>query len=185
MAAAEPSAISYETELPFAWRADPAPDEATLEGWLYANLALLRALARIETGTAITIEKEHGVDPYLVQVLERVESKLDMALNLLARLSAAQGELPHRLPVKLSAQHIEWTDVRAPDTAQEITLSLYLSPKLPEPLMLRARVTSVTPVFGGFSCVAELLERDDEFQEWMTRTVFRYHRRALQARHPQ
>ena len=46
-------------------------------------------------------------------------------------------------------------------------------------LQLHARIISS----AGGRCVAALLDEDPEFEEWMTRTLFRYHRRGLQARH--
>jgi len=183
MTAAEPSTVSYSTILPLSWQAASVQDETTQARWHHANLALLRALAGIEA--TLPLEGEHDRDSHLVKTLERLESKIDIALSLLARLSNGQAELPRQLPVTLSAQHIEWTDTASPKAGQEIMLTVYLNPKLPEPLMLRAKVADVTSVDGGFRCVAEFLDQDEEFLDWMTRTVFRYHRRALQARHQQ
>ena len=183
MISADSPTVSYSADLPLSWQVAPVHDEGMQTRQLYANLVLLRALATIEA--AAPIEGEHDRDSHLAKTLERLESKLDIALSLIARLSGGQAELPRQLPMTLGVQYIEWIDMAPPKTDQEVTLTVYLSPRLPEPLILQAKVMSVLPVDNGSRCIAELLEHDEEFLEWMTRTVFRYHRRALQARHQQ
>jgi hypothetical protein len=42
-------------------------------------------------------------------------------------------------------------------------------------------VKELQPQQNGVKVVAEFLDMTEDFDEWLTRTLFRYHRRALQA----
>lgn len=168
--------ITYQASLPLSWRAEPAPSAAMLASWRYANISLLRGLATLESAA---LDREHDGDSPLNKTLERLESKLDIALSMLARVTMQNVLLPAPVPVTLSARSVEWlSDLPLPTAQEKVLISLYLSPRLPEPLQLHAEV--VTTASGR--CVVHLLDDDEEFDEWMTRTLFRYHRRGLQAR---
>jgi len=177
----ESSTVGYTANLPLSWKPVSDVDKTEQVGRLHSNLALLRGLASIEA--AALTEIEHERDALLSKALERLEAKVDIAINLLARLTLSQTELPKPMAVTLRAQSIEWIDATPPELNQEVTLTVYLSPKLPEPLILQARIIEVKHLDTAYRCIAELHERDEEFEEWMIRTVFRYHRRELQARH--
>lgn len=176
--------ISFQTSLPLAWEIPVAPDAATQALWRQDNLALLRALATLES---VVTDKERESEQALGKALERMEAKVDIMLSLLARLASRESGLPAPSPLTLAAHRVEWSCPAAslPPTDRQILLKLYLSPKLPEPLRLWVRVATqaVTPGSAACFCVAEFLDEDPEFEEWMTRTLFRYHRRTLQARH--
>lgn len=168
--------ITYQASLPLSWRAEPAPSAAMRTTWRYSNISLLRGLATLESAA---LDREHDGDTPLNKALERLESKLDIALSMLARVSMLNVQLPSPVPVTLSARSVEWlSDLPLPAPQEKVLISLYLSPRLPEPLQLHAHI--VTTASGR--CVAQLLDEDEEFDEWMTRTLFRYHRRGLQAR---
>jgi len=169
------SGITYQAKLPLLWQ--PAnPDGQDIISARQSNIGLLRALATIET----IPEKDPDAEASVAKTIDRLEAKLDIAMRLLSRLIAQQTEMPLPAEVVLSAHQIEWhamTDAPVQDAV--IRIALYLSPHLPEPVQLYARVTSSAPV----PYQAEFLDHDEEFEDWMTRTLFRYHRRELQARH--
>lgn len=170
------SGITYQAVLPLRWQYEALPSDTTLSLARQSNVSLLHALTTLES----VAEKDHDADPAIAKAVDRLESKLDIALTLLARIVEQQMSIPARIPVRLGVNQIEWQGtLDFPNNDSIIRVSLHLSPKLPEPLQLYARViTSQTE-----ACVAEFLDRDAEFEEWITRTLFRYHRRALQARH--
>jgi hypothetical protein len=172
----ESSGIAYRANLPLGWRAE-TPDAARQAACLHANVALLRALAIIESAPS---ERDHEPDSPLARSMDRLEAKLDIAMSLLSRLAMQRVDMPPQVPVTLTSAAVEWSGEQGlPDSGDEVLITLYLSEKLPEPLQLNARV--VYSAEGR--CVAEILCRDPEFEEWLTRTLFRYHRRSLQARH--
>ena len=178
--------ITFQTRLPLAWENPGTPDEATLGAWRQENLTLLRALATLES---MVPDKERELDQALGKAVERMEAKIDVMLTLMARLVGQQNSLPPSLPLTLAAQHVEWAcpAAVAPPADSHVLLKVYPSPKLPEPLRLWVRVATQPARSQGEDCycLAEFLDEDAEFEEWMTRTLFRYHRRALQARHQQ
>lgn len=169
--------ISYEAKLPLDWQ--PAADISAgiVAQWQQANLALLQALATLE---AAAPEKEAAESEHATQkAIERLDAKLDVALVLLARLLAQHTRMPPEVPVSLGVRSIAWQAPHGiPAAGIEVQLQLFLSPRLPLPLQFRARVDGV----AGAQCRATLLDVDAELEEWLTRTLFRYHRRALQAR---
>jgi predicted transcriptional regulator len=173
----EASGIAYQASLPLCWRELDAPTVSELLAWRYANIALLRGLATLEVASS---DLDHEADTPQAKALERLESKLDIALSMLARVTTRDISMPPPQAITLRAERIEWaSDQPLPAEGREIAISLYLSPRLPEPLQLHARVVDATP----HRCIATLLDDEPEFEEWMTRTLFRYHRRGLQARH--
>ena len=178
--------ITFQTTMPLAWEVPGAPDEVTLAAWRHDNIVLLRALATLES---MAPDKEREPEQALGKALERMEAKVDIMLALLARLINQQTMPPASCPLTLAAQRVEWAcpAISAPPADSRVLLKLYLSPKLPEPLRLWVKVA--TQPAGAESadcyCLAEFLDEDAEFEEWMTRTLFRYHRRALQARRQQ
>lgn len=176
MTSSDTPGITYQASLPLSWREEPAPSPAMLAGWRYANIALLRGLATLE---AASVERDHDHDGHVAKALERLESKLDIALNLLAHVALRNVDMPAPLAVTLGPRSVEWlSDQPLPAVEQRVLVSLYLSPRLPEPLQLHGRVAYA----AQGRCVVMLLDEEAEFDEWMTRTLFRYHRRGLQAR---
>ena len=167
--------ITYQATLPLHWE-EATPTDAVLAQARHGNLVLLQALATLESAA----DKDYDADPAVAKAVERLEAKLDIVLSLLSKLVAQQLEIPTSVPVTLGVRSIQWQAAAIlPTVGAIIKLSLHLSLKLPEPLRIFARVTAVQ----GEHYSAEFLDTDEELEEWITRTLFRYHRRALQARH--
>lgn len=173
--------VSLQAPLPFAWCVEQQASATVLDLRRHGNIAILRALAVIEsTGP----EREHDLPDGVQKSLDHLESKLDLVLLLVAELTRAGASLPPEKPVTLFSDHIVWIDNgdNAPMAGQHILLNLYPSLRLPQPLQLSATVSNVDMQPGVSHISARFDELDDELGEWLTRTIFRYHRRALQAR---
>lgn len=171
------SGISYSAVLPLSCETRPVP-ELLRQQWTHANIALLRALATIE---AMPTEREIDPGP-TTKALDRLEAKVDLTLSLLGRLLAQGTVMPAALPVTLSANAVEWEDASGPKVGNDVALTLFLSQKLPQPLLLCATVVAVEVRATGVHTRAELLPAGAEMQDWLERTIFRYHRRAIQSR---
>ena len=171
--------VLLEATLPLEWATTPTLTQANNELQRQGNVALLRALSAIETSLP-----EHEVHTEATQkALERVEAKLDIVFLLLSRLAAANVMLPPEKAVTLSSETITWLESGASPTAgQSIQISIYLNPRLPQPLHLPVTVKDLHTMDNGVEVVATLQPLGNELEEWLTRTIFRYHRRALQAR---
>lgn len=173
------SGVSYQAEMPLGWQSGPLPAATVLNEWMHTNVVLLHALATMET-QAPARENESGND--VERKLERVEVKLDLTLNLLSKLLAQHIPQPDACPVTLSASRIEWIGKGTPP-AGNIVISLFVNPRLAQPLLLPASVRSATVVATGTRIVAEFTHLSEETEEWLERTVFRNHRRFIQSRH--
>jgi hypothetical protein len=170
------SGITYQAALPLRWQRQAAPSDEALAVARHANMTLLQALSTLESAS----DKDHDADQPAAKSIERLEAKLDIALSLLSKLVAQHTETMPVRPVTMGVHHIEWREETADlDPGTTVLIDLHLNPKLPDPLRLYARIVSVR----SGACTAEFLDEDEELEEWITRTLFRYHRRMLQARH--
>jgi len=176
------SGVSFETAIPLGWTVENAITAAEKDSRRNTNIALLRALGALES---VSAEHEHDKQDAVQKALERVESKLDLVLLMVAGLMRAGAHMPPEKIVTLHSDHAAWRERsdNVPSSGQQILLSLYLSARLPQPLQLSATVTNIETVSNDVARIsARFNDTDEEFVEWLTRTIFRYHRRALQAR---
>ena len=174
------SGVYYQSEIPVGWQAGAPPSAAVLHEWMHTNAVILHALASMETQSSAR-ESEFGND--VEKKLDRVEAKLDLALNLLSHLLAQHAPKPETCPVTLSASTIEWVSHGAAPARGNIVLSLFINPRLPQPLLLPANVRESVAVAGGTRIIADFTHLNEEVKDSLERTVFRNHRRHIQAMH--
>ncbi len=173
--------ISFEGLLPLSWAPLMHPISTfTLDEWMQTNIALLRALSTME---AMTTDKENELGTAAAKAMERIEAKIDLSLNLLARVLSQNINYPDAVNTKLYAQGIEWISSESPIPGSELAISLYLSHKIPQQLVLPAKVTHTEITAEGQRTRATFIHLNEEMKDWLARTVFRYHRRAIQSRH--
>jgi hypothetical protein len=172
--------IFYAAELPLSWTALSRIQPLKIQQWQHEALTLLHALAVIETPV---VEADRDISSSAGKSMERLEAKLDLALNLMMQLVRQQAELPPPHSVILRADAIEWTDTAAPPVAQQILLSLHLSPLLAQALLIPATVTTVETLENGTRVRASFTHLNQEMEDWLERTLFRYHRRSIQQSH--
>ncbi|TCV90146.1 PilZ domain-containing protein [Sulfurirhabdus autotrophica] len=173
--------ISYKAMLPLSWSpVITAISSSTLSDWMDTNIYLLRALTTMET---LPAEKDNEMGTVAAIAFERLETKVDLALTLLATLLEQKGSFPNPVSVNLSANAMEWIAEEGPSPNTEITLSLYLSKKIPQAIIFPAKVTHSKRMEGGLHTRAEFINLSEEMQDWLERTLFRYHRREIQLRH--
>ncbi|MBU1689561.1 MAG: PilZ domain-containing protein [Gammaproteobacteria bacterium] len=169
--------VSYFTAIPLSWRPEAELSDGDIAVWMYGNVTLLRALATIES---IQPELDGDLGSGVGKVLERLEFKIDLTLSLVAKLLTQHAVRPSTCPVFVSAEGIEWISKEAAMEGDNIVLSAYISPKLPQPLVLPAKIKSVQSESGGTRIYATFTHLSEEAQDWLSRTVFRYHRREVQ-----
>lgn len=169
--------VSYFTVIPLSWRTEAEASDDDVAVWMHGNVTLLRALATIE---AMQPEIEGDAGSAVSKVLERLEFKIDLTLNLVAKLLTQHAVLPAACPVFVSTEGMEWICKEAATVGDDIVISAYISPKLPQPLILPAKIKAVQQEPGGTRVYATFTHLSEEAQDWISRTVFRYHRRAVQ-----
>jgi hypothetical protein len=169
--------LAYHDEMPLGFRVlAHFPDETELQRLNTENHQILLLDA--------SLEERHPLDPkdddaVMRHELERLESKLNVIMQLLSRLLARENVVPGDRKFRLAADGIEWDhDSMLPLESTGI-VSLHINRTLPYPLQLAGRVVGcheagdryrVAFAFEGVSGnVVELLEK----------MIFRHHRRAV------
>lgn len=168
----EAEGVRLQLEAPLAWEARGTFAPQEIADWMRGNVTLLQALAALEAPPREP-EGEHRAEAGLA----RLEAKIDLALALLGEIARLHAPLPPAVPVTLSADVLSWEGTAPPRDSLAL-VTLYLCPRLPWPLRLPVQVTEVTATRVN----ARLLHFSPEAQHWLDRTLFRHHRRALQAR---
>lgn len=168
--------IEYHGQLPLAWR-DGGLAAARISEAMRENVLTLQALAALEsTHTPPAHESERS--PSAEQHAPRMEAKLDLLLHWVAALLLERHPLPPVSEVSLGTHSVTWHTPVQFKVGDEGVISLYLAPRLPAPLSLPVRITS----YQNGRAQATLQHLSEEAQDWLDRTLFRYHRRSLQAR---
>lgn len=172
--------VYYHSEMPVAWQAGTPPSAAVLLQWMHTDAVVLYALAGMESQPS---QRDAELSNDMEKKLDRVEAKVDLALNLLFNLLAQHTTKPKTCPVTLSASAIEWVSNGAAPEMGDIVISLFIDPRLPQPLLLPANVRETEAVAAGTRIVADFTHLSDEVGDCLERTVFRNHRRHIQAMH--
>ena len=171
--------LHFNAKLPLCWE-DATPVSAfAVEERQQSNISLLRALTTLET---VPCDKDGEFSSAAQKTLERLEAKTDLALTLLAGLLAGKEKLPPALPISVSAQGMAWVSATGPELGAPLLLSIYLSPRFPLPLRLTATVTTSEAQAEERLTQVDFTNLTPEILDWLERTVFRYHRRSIQAR---
>jgi hypothetical protein len=169
--------LAYHDSMPLGFRPLAAlPDEPELLRINSENLQILALDA--------ALEERHPVDPkdddaVMRHELERLESKLNIIMQLLSRLLSRENVAPVERKFRLAADGIAW-DHDVPLALESIGVaSLHINRSLPYPLELVGRIVAcqqtgaiyrVAFAFEGVAAnVIELLEK----------MIFRHHRRAV------
>jgi hypothetical protein len=79
----------------------------------------------------------------------------------------------------LSAQAVAWKSDSLPPAGSAVLITLHISSRLPQPL----RLTAIVKRSGQGGAEAVFTHLGEELQDWLERTVFRQHRRHIQAMH--
>jgi hypothetical protein len=166
--------LEYRALLPLAWQEGQASPQQIAE-WMRENVTALNAIAALEGPThERELERTANID----HTAARLEAKMDLLLQWVGNLLLAQHPLPPVAEVVLGSKSIGWKCPIALKPGEFGVLSLYLAPRLPMPLMFPVQIQTCS----GGQAHGQLLHLSEEAQDGLDRTLFRYHRRALQVR---
>lgn len=169
----ESTGVQLSTNLPLKWQPKQTFSGEEIADWMHGNTVVLQALANLES-IAKDSDTEHRIDHNVA----RLEAKLDLTLTLVGELLRRQTPLPPATAIVLTGQGVTWESQQAIAAHSKGVVWLYLSPRLPWPLMLPAEI--IASQDGKVR--AKLTHMSEEAQEWLDRTLFRHHRRAVHAR---
>ncbi len=167
--------LSYEDTLPLRWTVVSAPADASYPRLEEANAEFLRTMSALEEHALETADE----NPELAHEIQRLESKVNLLLGMVSRLLTQQQPLPAPLPVRLNAGGIEWVSPLAPAVGDHVQIELYLRQDYPLPLLLAGRVGAVASVPAGRRTEVVFEALGDTVQDWLEKTIFRYHRRLV------
>ncbi|GEM_PF-1671612 len=170
------SQVSCELLIPMAWNTDygaARPGEALH----MQNIQRLQAIEALESSGHKKTEQPTGPEAEI----QRLESKLNLALDLLATLveQAHPRPLPHT--VQLAGSWARWTSLDAVEHDSHGRLALYLHPLLAQPVILPARMQCEpqphAPDEYRLHCHFDPMP--DDVADALLAYVFRGHRRAV------
>jgi len=165
------TALVLEDRLPLHWRL-PEMSGATSYQQL-SNEETLRVILSLDD-YHVDVSDEN---PEFAHEVQRLETKINLILELVSQVLARQLQLPEALPVRLSAHEIEWETVTTPAIGSTVLIEAYVCPRYPRPLFLPATVKD--SVGGRVRAVFEDL--GEPVQELIEKLIFRHHRRQIAA----
>lgn len=172
------TALKYQAKLPFSYKMMDKVEPTEIKYWGHQNVSLLRALAAMET--TASPEKDFIHDGPTNKSLERIEARLDIAMMMLSHLMKNQAEPTNSRNITLSTSEVSWelipTEI-SPEVGSLLVMDIYLSELIAIPLKLFGQIAS----HQQGETRAALIYVDSQLEEWLTRTIFRYDRLAIQA----
>ncbi len=150
--------------------------------------ALLDRLERTNTGVLATLLKcaDLGAPPaedeMLAEALEPLRVKIDMIIEMLARMSYRELVLPDPRAIELGLNHLRWLQPMPLPTDRWLLNKIYFHNVFREPIVLAGRVASshVEADDGAGSKIeVDLAEMSEGASESFARLVFLEHRRQL------
>jgi hypothetical protein len=166
--------VALVERLPLRWQAwAGSPDEAARQR--QANEETLRVILSLD-------EHPHGEltdeDPALAQELARLESKLNLVLELVGQLLVRQLVLPPPVAVQLHADSLKWETATPPPAGARLLIELYPCNRFPRPLALPA---VARPESRAGWAAAGFEELGEAVQDQLEMLIFRHHRRRVAA----
>jgi hypothetical protein len=163
--------VVYEDQLPLALTLMPGPWEAAQRLRIEnANVDFLKLLS--------ALEESHEGDEDRDADLQRVEFKINLLLDLVAKVYVSHVPLPPALPVRLMGDGLEWRGGEVPAAGAWLQAELYISGRVPRPLTLVGQMQAAQE---GRDYPHRLALRDASqvFQDALDRFIFRQHRRLV------
>lgn len=166
--------LSYQAQVPLVWRS--LDSDQSMEALHSGNEQTLRLLAAVEEYYPDSSEDHSQNHDYA-----RLELKLNMVLELVGQLLAAQHPLPPARGLRLNAHGAEWreNDATPPQVDDRLLLEVYLSPDMPRALRLPVRVRHVQSSVDGALVTAEVEPLSESVVELLEKFIFRRHRRSI------
>jgi hypothetical protein len=163
--------MAYEGNLHLAVEAfDPAPD--TVARYNERNLHVLRTLDSLEERRT---ENNSDDDSPIMQELQRMDSKINVLLDIVDRLLMPVTLLPERHPVRFNAVGVTMPENLLP-AADSLLIRLHFDTCRALPLELPSRLASRSDDGRAFVYFCELSEL---VEDGLERFVFCHHRRKV------
>jgi hypothetical protein len=166
--------LAYEDLLPVAFKPlAKALDLAAVTALTDRNVRMLQVCAILEEHGAV--EKKDDSSPHAADML-RLEVKVNLLLDLVGHLMAAQLPRPDPTLIRFNAQGALWKAGEPPRVGQLGMLEIWLRDSLPRPLALPANVTQVS---ADGHVKATFVPPGEATADLLEKLAFRRHRRQV------
>jgi hypothetical protein len=166
--------LAWQDKLPVAWKPLARPlDAASIAALTERNLKILQVCAALEEQGAV--DKQDDSAPHAAD-LARLETKVNLLLELVGQILAALGPRPPATLVRFNAHGAQWHPLQPVQAGEHGLLEIWLKPSLPQPLTLPANVTHVTK---DGQVKAGLVPPGEAIADLIEKLAFRHHRRHV------
>lgn len=171
--------VSYEDSLPLEWLPSQGPTDPSSPETERDNLFVLEAAAAVEESPGERLSEEHYE---LHQELRRLDAKIQVLMNMTARLLRRDEPAIPARPVRVALKAIEFrAEPGEADDGQTGTLRLQIHPAVPTPLSLQGRLVDAFESDDGRWVRFEADRLSESLRDALSRHVFRHHRRQVAA----
>jgi len=144
------------------------------------SLCQLNSTKNINTFLLLDSLQEHSVlQPEEVgkssQEIERLETKLNILLQLVNQLIESSRPLPQQHKVTLSARGLSWRGTAVPTPGKLIQLNIYLDPDFAQPVRFCAKIGES----NNGEARAIFINLVEQEVELLSKWIFRIHRRSI------
>lgn len=175
-AAGDRPTFSLVLTMPFEAQAlERPPSEDALDQMERTNSGVIATLLKgADLGTAPI------ADESLAEALEPLRHKLDMLVEMVARLSYRDMAMPDAREIEIGLSHLRWTQAESLPVGGWLLSRIYFHDVFRELIALPGRVAAATADAGGqFHIEIDLAQMSDALAESFARLVFLEHRRQL------
>jgi hypothetical protein len=166
--------LAYEDVLPVGWTTLPKPlDPAAIASLTERNVRTLQVCATIEEQGMVEKSEDkslHSAD------LMRLEVKMNLILDLMGQLLAAQQPRPAPTAVRFNTLGAVWKSAAPLRVGEQGLLDIYLRESLAQPLSLIANVTQVS---ADGRVKATFAPPGEATADLIEKLAFRRHRRHV------
>ncbi len=169
--------LAYHDCMPLGFRPLSAiPDDAELQRLNTENQQILALDASLDERHPVDAKDD---DPIMRHEFERLESKLNVIMQLLSRLLARENIVPADRKFRLAVDGIAWDHDVALKLDSVGSASLHINRSLPYPLELAGRVVGCEQTGAVYRIAFAFEGVAPNVVELLEKMIFRHHRRAV------
>lgn len=165
------SGVTCETHMALRWERSEEMSDAEFAAMAAVNEDRLRIINGIDEYQA---ESEEDMLEIAVQ-LQRLEFKVNLALDMLSELLLGRANVPQPASVSLGLSRLSWQCSPAPGVGELLWVELYLHRRYPFPIVLTGRVDKLI----GDQVELLLDSPPESVRVLLEKFIFRCHRRQI------
>lgn len=172
--------LGYEDGTPLGYEPRAALPEGPALAALNAEIVeVLVADASLDEQRPVHVDSKHDEEHALAEDLQRLEFKVNVLIQLVARLMKREDAMPPVRHWRLHGQGVEWLVADDAPASGVGLVSLYVSRNFPQPLVLPGRVVGMREDAHGRWVQFRFAGLVPAAAELLEKLIFRHHRRAV------